>query len=116
MTTPGIVIQFSDVLDDRGTQRVQVNVPDQFEKIGGFLADDRLVTVLEQMAASVVAQKEHKEHMNKTFNRSFSEVMRPTYFCKISFNSSQDCLGFPVSSKEPSVFRYDLNLSTLGNL
>jgi len=58
MAAPRITVQFNYALDETSTQRVKVNVADQFEKIRVFLADDRLVTVLEQMAASVMAQVE----------------------------------------------------------
>jgi hypothetical protein len=58
MAAPRIPGQFLKTGYQSGTKRVEMNVADQFLEIGIFLADDRLVSVLEQVAGSVMAEVE----------------------------------------------------------
>lgn len=58
MTAPGITFQFVDIMDYSTTQGVEVNVPDQFEEIGFFLADDGAVAILEEVPGAIVSEIE----------------------------------------------------------
>src|SRR5712692_3895741 len=44
------------LLAELGTDRIEVNVTEQFLKIGVFLAEDRLVPALKKMADAAVAE------------------------------------------------------------
>src|SRR4030042_2973198 len=50
-----VSIQFLKPGNNAGTDRVQVNIPDEFLQIGIFLAYNGFVTILEQMAVALVA-------------------------------------------------------------
>lgn len=58
MSAIGEVIQFPEIGDQSGPQGVQVNVADQFLKIGVFFAQDGFVAVLEQLPVATMAQIE----------------------------------------------------------
>jgi len=55
-TVPGIRIpvQFSNIRDNAGPDRVQVNIANQFPKIGIFLADNGFVPILKKVAVTFV--------------------------------------------------------------
>lgn len=55
MTTPGITIQLGQVFDQSGSEWIEMNVADQFKQVSILFADDGFVTVLEYMAATVMA-------------------------------------------------------------
>ena len=58
MTRPGIEVETINSFYKVGSQGVQVDIANEFEEVRIFLAHDRLVTVLEEMAPSVVPQVE----------------------------------------------------------
>ena len=55
MTRIRIFTQFGDLAYQPGTNRVQVDVANQFKKIGIFLNNDAFVAILEEVAFSIVA-------------------------------------------------------------
>jgi len=54
VTTPGVFVEFIEVLDEFGSQWVEMNVANQLKEIGIFFAHDGFVAVLEEMPASIV--------------------------------------------------------------
>jgi hypothetical protein len=42
----GVSVQFFEILNNTGTNRVQMNIPDKFFKIDIFLANNGFVTIL----------------------------------------------------------------------
>jgi len=58
MAAPGIPVQFREASDHAGAEGVQVEVPDEFEKVGLRLDHHRLVPVLEEMARALMAPVE----------------------------------------------------------
>ena len=58
MTRPGIGVEAINGFYKVGSQGVQVDIANQFDEVRIFFANDRLVTVLEQMAPSLVPQVE----------------------------------------------------------
>ena len=58
MAAPGIAVEFVDRLDQAGTQRIEVDISHQLEQVFLFLADQRLVAVLEKMTGAGVAEVE----------------------------------------------------------
>lgn len=56
MSAPGISVEGIHVLNDSGPQRVQVDIPQQFQQIGIPVADDGFIAILKQVADPVVAQ------------------------------------------------------------
>jgi len=54
MAAPGIAVQFFDGLYAVGAKGVQVNIPDQGQQIGVFVAQDGFVPVLEYMTGALV--------------------------------------------------------------
>jgi cytochrome c biogenesis protein ResB len=55
MAAPRIVIEFRHVLDQACPQRIQVNIPYQFQEIWLFFADYGFVAILEKMPGTPVA-------------------------------------------------------------
>jgi hypothetical protein len=55
MTRIRIFTKFGDPAYQPGTNRVEVDVANQFKKIGIFLNDDAFVAILEEVAFSIVA-------------------------------------------------------------
>jgi hypothetical protein len=58
MSRPWIFFQLSKIFDNSRPQGIQVDISCQFEKIRIFLADDRLVTILEKMPMPLVPKIE----------------------------------------------------------
>jgi hypothetical protein len=56
MPTTGRSVQFSEVGEQLCPQGVQVNVADQFLKVGAFFAKDGLVAVLEELAVATMTE------------------------------------------------------------
>jgi len=56
MPAPWIPVQFGRILHKTCTNRIQVNVPNQFLEISIFLANDGLIAILEQMPVSGMPQ------------------------------------------------------------
>jgi hypothetical protein len=54
MSIPRVVIQRIQARHQAGTNRIGVNVADQFKKTGFFFTGDGLAAVLEQVAGSVL--------------------------------------------------------------
>ncbi|MEZ4600494.1 MAG: hypothetical protein R2940_11965 [Syntrophotaleaceae bacterium] len=59
MAAPGIILEGIQVFNDSGTQRIQVDIPHQFQQVGIAVADNGFVTILEQVADTIVAQVEN---------------------------------------------------------
>jgi len=55
---PGIPIQFAEVRDDLRAQRIEVEIPDEFQEVRVLLHYDGLVPVLEEVAHPLVAAVE----------------------------------------------------------
>ena len=55
---PGVPVAGAEVRHELRPERIQVEVADQFQEVGLFLHHDRLVPVLEEVAASLVAPVE----------------------------------------------------------
>ena len=55
MSAPGVFVEFVEVLNQFGPERVEVNIANQFEEVWVLFADDGLVSVLEEMACPFVA-------------------------------------------------------------
>src|SRR3989339_866049 len=58
MSGPGIDVERGKIRHLPDPQRIEMDVADQFEEIGVLLADDRFVTVLEEVARALVAEVE----------------------------------------------------------
>ena len=52
---PRIVVQILKVLYHAGPQGVEVDIANEFQKVGVFFADNRFAPVLEQMATAFMA-------------------------------------------------------------
>ena len=52
---PGVFVQFLEVADQAGSQRVEVDVAHQLQKIRIFFADHGFVSVLKKVAAALVS-------------------------------------------------------------
>ena len=52
---PGVFVQFLEVADQAGSQRVEVDVAHQLQKIRIFFADHGFVSVLKKVAATLVS-------------------------------------------------------------
>jgi hypothetical protein len=52
---PGVAVQGPQIGDDLGAERVEVEIPDQFQEVGLRLHHDGLVPVLEEVADAFVA-------------------------------------------------------------
>jgi hypothetical protein len=59
MTTPGKPVKIFKTNDHPRTNRIQVNIPHQFEEIRIFVTDDGFITVLKEMSGPIVAQIEN---------------------------------------------------------
>ena len=84
MTTKLISFQLCPCGNDVAPQRVQVNIPYQFQQIGLFLAQDRFVAVLKEMPASVVFPIEgdgvpREKFSHDTRNRGTSRPEQQVY-------------------------------------
>jgi len=55
VTGPGVCVEFVEVLNQFGLERVEVNIADQFEEIRVFFADDGFVSVLEEVACPLMS-------------------------------------------------------------
>ena len=53
MTGPGVFVEFVEVLNQFSTQRIQMNVTNEFQKVSVFLAYNGFVPVLEEMACTL---------------------------------------------------------------
>ncbi|BDV42290.1 hypothetical protein GURASL_12130 [Geotalea uraniireducens] len=58
MAGPVIRVKRVEAGNDVSSQRIEMNVPNELQKVGIFLADDRLVPILEEMPASIVSEVE----------------------------------------------------------
>jgi hypothetical protein len=58
MAGPFIGVQFGQRRYDACSNRIQVDVPDEFQQIGVFLTDNGFKTVLEEVAAPVMTKVE----------------------------------------------------------
>jgi len=58
MAAPSIPVKFVHRFEEAGAQRIEMDVAHQFEKIWLFVANDRLVSVLEEMAGTPVPEVE----------------------------------------------------------
>ncbi|OGU18905.1 MAG: hypothetical protein A2X85_00665 [Geobacteraceae bacterium GWF2_54_21] len=58
MTAPRKAFKLFKIFDETCSQWVQVDVADQFKQVWLFFADNRLVTVLKQMAGTSMAPVE----------------------------------------------------------
>jgi hypothetical protein len=56
MPRPGIAVQSIHITNCPGPQRIEVDIPDQFQKIRFFLAYDGFVTVLKEMPNPAMPQ------------------------------------------------------------
>jgi hypothetical protein len=54
--TPGITVQFRKIVDQMGSQGIQMDVADQLSKINLFIAYDGMITVLKQVSVSKMAK------------------------------------------------------------
>jgi len=58
MPGPWVTFQLVNIVDNTCSNRIQVNISHKLEEVFVLIANDRLVTVLEEVSASVVAQVE----------------------------------------------------------
>lgn len=56
MAAPWVAIQLSQVLHETGTQGIEVDVADQFQKIRLLFTDDGLIAVLKEMPDTAMAE------------------------------------------------------------
>jgi hypothetical protein len=55
---PGVAIELIQAADNSGPQGIEVDIANQFQKIGFFFADDGFVTILKKMAGPAIAEIE----------------------------------------------------------
>jgi hypothetical protein len=60
MAAPRVTVQGAEVLYHRGPHGVKVDIANQFEQVRLFLAQDRLVTILEEIPVTVMAAVERR--------------------------------------------------------
>jgi hypothetical protein len=55
MTRPGIPVQLPQILNHPSSQRIQVNVSHEFQQVRILLANNRFVTILEEVATPLMS-------------------------------------------------------------
>jgi hypothetical protein len=70
MTCPAIVAQSSHVTHHACSQGIQVNVARQFQQVGIVLTDDRLISILKEMAMPLVSQVKVDNITGKQFSHT----------------------------------------------
>jgi len=79
-----ISVQFSNVRDNAGSNRVQVYIANQFPQIGIFLADNGFVPILKKVTMALVPAIETNRVSGKQSSHQSSNRLRPSAKQKVS--------------------------------